>query len=484
MAGYTAAEKFSRPVSEPNPAMRPSGMSPLPTLSASLSPGPARTVILVDMPWGRDKDPRIPLGHASLLAALRRAGVETRSVVAPVNAVDFSVAEVLRRICTAAQWTSDERLVIALGAYVWNEPAVQSLLRGLAGTHPEARLVVGGPQVTFADDATDLYPSADCIVRGAAEDVLVALASAQVGAAIPGVIWRGQRDGGCQARVELGRLASPFLDGVVPVRRGSFLRWETKRGCRFACSFCQHRNPASRDFQRLADVRVRDEIHLFSRRQVADIAVLDPVFNDGERSLAILEECKRAGLGARLSIQARLEMTDEALLEAARGLDLRLEFGLQTIHPVECRAVERPNNMRAVEQRLELVRRAGHPFEVSLIYGLPNQTYTSFVASVRWCLEQGVPTIKAFPLMLLRGTKLERERRRWSLIESDDAIPQVVSSSTFDRADHGRMAALSEALRATETRHPLLEDLLGLADRLALSPGRFSPRFAPAEISV
>mgnify|MGYP004199433693 CR=1 FL=1 len=30
-----------------------------------------RRVILVDLYWTRDKDPRVPLGHASLLTALR-----------------------------------------------------------------------------------------------------------------------------------------------------------------------------------------------------------------------------------------------------------------------------------------------------------------------------------------------------------------------------------------------------------------------------
>lgn len=44
-----------------------------------------RRVVLVDFYWTRDKDPRVPLGHASLLAALRADGVEVRSVVIAVN---------------------------------------------------------------------------------------------------------------------------------------------------------------------------------------------------------------------------------------------------------------------------------------------------------------------------------------------------------------------------------------------------------------
>ncbi|MCA9574047.1 MAG: hypothetical protein KC668_01380, partial [Myxococcales bacterium] len=53
------------------------------------SPQPAaehRRVVLVDFHWTRDKDPRVPLGHASLLAALSaQPTLDVRSLVVPVN---------------------------------------------------------------------------------------------------------------------------------------------------------------------------------------------------------------------------------------------------------------------------------------------------------------------------------------------------------------------------------------------------------------
>ena len=39
------------------------------------------------------------------------------------------------------------------------------------------------------------------------------------------------------------------------------------------------------------------------------------------------------------------------------------------------------------------------PYEVSLIYGLPGKP--SIRASEGWCLETGVPRVRAWPLMLL-----------------------------------------------------------------------------------
>jgi hypothetical protein len=59
-----------------------------------------------------------------------------------------------------------------------------------------------------------------------------------------------------------------------------------------------------------------------------------------------------------------------------------------------------------------------------------------------------VPTLNAFPLMLLRGTAMERDRARWGLVESDDDIPLVVQSNTFTRADWLAMREITEALHA------------------------------------
>lgn len=86
------------------------------------------------------------------------------------------------------------------------------------------------------------------------------------------------------------------------------------------------------------------------------------------------------------------------------------------------------------------------PFEVSLIYGLPTQTLASFQETVRWCQDRGVPVLKAFPLMLLRGTDLDRQRDTWRLVESIGPIPVVVESDSFTRSEWEQMRDLAERL--------------------------------------
>lgn len=101
---------------------------------------------------------------------------------------------------------------------------------------------------------------------------------------------------------------------------------------------------------------------------------------------------------------------------------------------------------------------------MSLIFGLPRQTHRSFLRSVAFCLERRVPVIRAFPLLLLRGTPLERDRERWGLVTDGQPMGMVVESTTFVREEWDAMAQIASALRHTEGRHPhRLEELLDLA---------------------
>ncbi|MGE3509824.1 MAG: dTMP kinase, partial [Vicinamibacterales bacterium] len=84
--------------------------------------------------------------------------------------------------------------------------------------------------------------------------------------------------------------------------------------------------------------------------------------------------------------------------------------------------------------------------------------------------------IKAFPLMLLRGTPLEHDRERWNLHERGVEMPVVVSSSTFNEDEWEWMASISEALKATEdTGHPGIDALLDLAASLPPDMDRWMP---------
>lgn len=466
----------------PSDAAPPNGL-------AEVRPERRRTVILLSLDWTRPKDPRTPLGQASLLAALREAGqVEVIGLSESINRPDFLAETVVASLLRHARQVPDGDLDIAIGVYVWNDAQVRSILSQLRLAGCKARMILGGPQISYSGPGLEqFYPEADVFVRGYGERALVAVTATDRRHAIDGVHWAGSPDEVLQAQVDLATLPSPFLTGVVDVNDGQrFVRWETQRGCRYSCTFCQHREAGARLQRRQLDIaRIRDEIALFARLRVQEIAVLDPIFNDGPDYLDILGEFRRQSYGGRLSLQCRFELVNDAFLDACQALNVHLEFGLQTIHPQEYRAIQRGNRRSRVEQVIAELHHRAIDFEVSLIFGLPNQTLASFRDSVDFCLKWRVPTIRAFPLMLLRGTKLERERDTFGLIENEDPIPAVVSSHSFDVQDWRRMASIAAALSRSEGQHPA--EIAGLdvaeADETAWSR-RFSPQLPTHQPSV
>lgn len=415
-----------------------------------------RRLVLVDLYWTRDKDPRIPLGHASLLASCARYPLDVRSVVLPVNLSQLQVEDIVARILSHLEGVSMEDAVLALGAYVWGEAILRGVLSGVRERGFTGRIVLGGPQISYSGAGLEqLYPEADAFIRGYGEDALPAMAMSHDKIKLPGLHWAGQLDREEQAKIDLESIPSPWLERIIPLDNQPFVRWETQRGCQFRCAFCQHREAGARLTRRSLDhTRTFQEIDLFCEQGVQDIAVLDPIFNTSPIACEVLQRFHERGFKGRLSLQCRAEMMDERFIEAASKLNTRLEFGLQTIHKNEGKAVKRPNHMPSIEQTLARVRAAGIEHEVSLIFGLPEQTLESFEQSVSWCLEREVDAIKAFPLLLLRGTPLERERARWGMQTCEGEMPVVIASATFGHQEWVQMARLSEALKVTEGEHP------------------------------
>lgn len=433
-------------------------------------------IVLVALPWMRDSDWNVPLGHASLLATLGdEHGLDSRSVVMPVNRDSFSIVSLTQAVLDQLKGIQSEQATVAVGAYVWNDKHVKDLLRSLRSWGFQGRIVLGGPQISYAGCGLEqIYPDADVFIRGNGEIALRALALANGRPLIKGVHYAGQPDACEQAAAELSQLPSPWLGTREQINAPASVRWETQRGCNFRCSFCQHRQPDSRTpVAMLAEGRIKSEIDLFCQAEVKRIAVLDPIFNrDRSHAVKVLQQFAQHGFQGELSLQCRAEMIDDAFLDAAQALDVRLEFGLQSIHKREYLAVGRPNSMNKIKHVLQDVQRRKIKHEVSLIYGLPEQTLESFKETVRWCLEMKVPVIKAFPLLLLRGTALEKAREQWSLAINDDELPMVVESKTFSVADWEVMDKIANALACTEGTHPdSLNDLLWTASNGALSSG-------------
>lgn len=333
--------------------------------------------------------------------------------------------------------------MVGIGCYIWNEAIVQRLLPVLRRRGFRGQIVLGGPQITYAGPGVDaLYPDASLFVRGYGEDALASLFAPQASAVLPpGVTAAGRDDPVRFAPVDLASLESPVVTGLLSP--GAFQRWETQRGCLFRCSFCQHPGGIGR-VESFAVSRIEAEAAWFAATGTEEIAIQDPIFNSRPGWLGPLRSLESNGYRGRVSMQLRPELFGhpDDFLRLQSSQRCKLEFGLQTTQTEEMQFIDRKNILARCDAVFGALKAAGCYVEISLIYGLPGQTVASFQRSLDYARRHAT-AVRAFPLLLLRGTPLYDLRMELGLVEDDSIIPRVVSSPTFTRVDHSRMEELA-----------------------------------------
>ena len=208
----------------------------------------------------RTKDPKVSLGHGSILTRVRQDKILSKLGVT-LDSYEFDIKESLtysneklfEDFClqVSSQSLASNPDLIGFGAFVWNEAHIQRIIKILRNKlHFKGLICLGGPQVTYSPAGTleQFYPNVDYFIRGYAEDsfarLLELLASKTPTQAISGVHSFGTPDLGLQSKTDIENLPSPFLHSVFDLKR-TFIRWETTRGCPFSCAFCQHRDSYS-----------------------------------------------------------------------------------------------------------------------------------------------------------------------------------------------------------------------------------------------
>ena len=342
--------------------------------------------------------------------------------------------------------------LIAISAYVWNEYLINPLTQYLRRNGFAGKIVLGGYQVTYAEaDSLNVdYPEVDFFISGYAEKSFLDLIKDKVELRGKSLIT---------SKINFEEIPSPYLHGVIDVIPGQeMLRMETKRGCPYRCSFCAHRDLQNNKLYMGELEKAKAELSLFKEKGVRRINVLDPVFNVGNTYIPILEEIARLGFEDTVfTFQTRIERIKgeegELFLSLISQIGGHLEFGVQTIIKEEFNVIRRPNDVEHIDRVISRLNQMDITYEVSLIYGLPNQTKHSFRRSIEFFRDLGCEKIMAFPLMLLKGTELYAEKEKYQLLEEpmgEFQIPVVVSGNTFTKSDWLEMKQIAIGMEHPE----------------------------------
>lgn len=358
----------------------------------------------------------------------------TMTVVSPKQSSVKDIAQQINRKIPLVEIDS-----LALACYVWSSKLIEPLIKQCRTMGFEGKVILGGYQI-HEDTCKQLYPSGDFYIAGYAE------------AALPEVILDDLfiTSRFLKKDVNMDTLPSPYLNNTIHLMQGQdMIHWETRRGCVFKCNFCAHRDLTHKKVHLLGMDKIKQELDLFKSKGIKKINILDPIFNLEPNHIDILKYAISIDLKSLLSFQVRFEKINDEFLYLCSKLNVHLEFGLQTTNKHESKVIERGNNMARVEKSIALIHKWKQPFEVSLIYGLPEQTLKSFKESITYLQEKNIEIIKAFPLMLLEGTKLSDDRLKFNITEEiidESDIPHVVSCHSFTKKEWLEMHHLANSL--------------------------------------
>jgi len=338
-------------------------------------------------------------------------------------------------------WRPD---IICCTLFLWNIERTLHLLRRVKQALANVKVIVGGPEVAFQHPFLFRTGIPDIAVVGEGEvvfpQILFALEQG-LQKDFRQVAWRKGR------RYSWGKAPSPSVtlqECLPPAHHSSWkpdpngmAYLETGRGCPMRCSYCRYGH--LRGKMTFLDAReVASRIRILMDRGAKEIRFVDPVFNANPAFQVILQslrELNRKGwLKFFAEIQAALLTPDEIHGLAEAGFS-ELEAGVQSLDPQVLKRIRRSVRLAALENNLRLMADEGIRVTIDLMYGLPGQTVQDVRHSLQWAWQFKGANVQCLQTLLLPGTDLRAERRRWGM-EADNRPPYGVrSTSTLSPED-------------------------------------------------
>jgi radical SAM superfamily enzyme YgiQ (UPF0313 family) len=350
--------------------------------------------------------------------------------------------------------------VIGFSCYCWNADKVADLVRVTRQVLPQAKLVLGGPEVgPAAEKYLRENPAVDVVVRGEGEVTFCELIQHYATGDrkledIPGISYR--RDGKIVSNEEralvenLDDIPSPYLTGVL-TPKDSVTYLETYRGCPFKCAYCYEGKDYSR-LRHFSERRIRDEVqHIMRSDSVKSFSFVDPVFNlDGEHLQKLATIISESNLyGTRLhTIEIASELVEESTVSALKNANVySIETGPQTVNTETLKNIKRYFNLEKFQKGVRMMLENGIKITCDLMVGLPGDNFLRFAKSIHLVFSLKPSTIIFSTLHVLPGTHLYKNAADFGMEFEDKAPHNVIANSTFPFEEIKKAEIMAKSLQ-------------------------------------
>ncbi len=321
--------------------------------------------------------------------------------------------------------------IIAIGIYIWNRTLVEALLPRLRETQPQARIVLGGPELTHDLDSR-LASQADVVVCGEADQTFAQICrDLLAGKRVDPIVAASPPD--------LTKLALPYHEFSPHDLAHRAIYVESSRGCPHHCAFCL--SALDSGVRHLDEAPFHEAITQLLDAGVRNLRFVDRSFNlGGARACRLLDLLLARTHDTPFCVH--LELTPDELNAAIRERlaqfpagALHVEVGIQTLDPAVAARIGRPMDPERVGEGVRfLTKQTQAAVHADLIAGLPGETPTSFAAGFDQLYTWNPHEIQVGILKGLRGTPILEQTHTAGLHFSPTPPYNILDTATMPAA--------------------------------------------------
>ena len=342
--------------------------------------------------------------------------------------MEFTIRQ--RPIDIVEQMLARKPSIIGFSVYIWNVTETTAVIALLKQVAPRTIVVVGGPEVSFANDLPGLADQADYVITGPGEISFRQLCEDLV------------RQPSLASKVIAGRSASleelelPYAYYNDEDLRNRLIYVEASRGCPFKCEFCL--SALDRTAQPFELGRFLDAMDGLFHRGARNFKFIDRTFNlKVATSVAILEFFLTR---MHDDLYLHFEVIPDCLPEKLRQVltrfppgSLQFEIGVQTFDSEIQQIISRKQNNQSTCDNLRWLREhTGAHIHADLIFGLPGDTLENFARSFDQLVSLKPQEIQLGILKRLRGAPINRHTDEFLLRYNPAAPYNILSTRDID----------------------------------------------------
>lgn len=322
--------------------------------------------------------------------------------------------------------------IIGLSVYIWNAPLALSLVRMLREALPDAKIVLGGPEVSHEVEEQEICRLADYVVINEGDLVFPVLCRQLLAGETP-----PQRiiNGGS---VDVRKLKLPYYLYTDEDIAHRVIYVEASRGCPFDCEFCLF--SLNIPVRRFPLETILPAFQVLLDRGVRHFKFMDRTFNlsikYGIEILSFFLERYTPGLFLHFEmVPDRLPEELKDILSCFPKGSMQLEVGIQTFNEEVAERIKRRQDYEVTAENILWLRsETGAYLHADLIAGLPGEDLESFARGFDRLIALGPQEIQLNILKRLRGTPIIRHDEEFGMRYNPAPPYDLIENRDLDAA--------------------------------------------------